>query len=71
MSCCRRLAEFFKKGVKNKTTGSFLNYYTLHITDMEIRKKLNDKWIENFNSLFWLVLPLQIIGLLFAILSYL
>ena len=67
----RKLKAFFLRGVKNETTGSYLNYYTLQISDNGIRKKLNDKWLENFQALYWLILPLQIVALLLAILSYL
>ena len=71
MNCCTALRAFILRGLKNETTGSYLNYYTLQIADNGIRKKLNDKWLENFQALFWLVFPLQVGALLLAILSYL
>jgi hypothetical protein len=48
MNCLTKLKALLQKGVKNETTGSLLNYYTMYIRDPSLRKVLNEKFLENF-----------------------
>jgi len=62
MNCCKKasnkIKEFFMKGLKNQRTGSYLNYYLMYMKDEGLRKVLNEKYTENFDLLYWPVLPL-------------
>ena len=49
MNCCEKINKFLKRGIKNETTGSYLNYYLLKISEPEITKIVHDKLLVNWN----------------------
>ena len=57
MNCVTQVKALLTKGVKNETTGSYLNYYTMYIKEPSLRKVLNEKFTENFQIIYWLLLP--------------
>jgi len=70
MDYIKRIKKFFEQGIKNETTGSYLNYYTMHINDPAIRNVLNNKFNDNFDIFYWLLLPFNFIAIIMAIVDY-
>ena len=49
MNCWIKVKRLFYRGIKNETTGGYLNYYLLKISEQEIKKQVDDVWLNNFN----------------------
>jgi hypothetical protein len=70
MNCWGKLKRLLYRGVRNETTGGYLNYYLLKISEPEINKIIDDKLLVNWNQFFWLALTLLVMGLCVAVDSF-